>query len=265
MINLRSKSIGIFLFTLFFLTQLVCAEDNPPEQPPECLQCGTWQGLDGQILVINDNQIIIPGCGVFDYTIEESSVLQGKHKLLMSLEQSKESFLCTAKKGEAWTLDMEISGHMKDDSIAELNLRRGKSTTPVLWLYCWNIEREDPCDSGSGTGMSACSSIESSLIYKALSDESTSAYGILMNMKVKKLPSFNAERFSAAVFKFCKESEKNSGFNAWPEAYAYECLSDILKQKFEKFVSWHSCMYKKKNKLSSCKFPSESFDHSRKK
>jgi hypothetical protein len=265
MIFLRYRTIAIFLFGLFLLTQPVCAEDGPSEEQPECLQCGYWQSLNGEIVIINDSQIIIPACGVFDYTIEESKVFQGEHKLSMSLEQTKGSFLCASKKGDAWNLDMVISGHMQDYSTAELNLRQGESTTPILWLSCWNVEREDPCDSGSGAGTSACLLIENSLLYKALSNQIASAYEMLMNKKVRNRPSFNPARFYVTALEFCRKSEKNSGFDAWPEAHASECQYGILKQKYEEFVQWHSCMYEGRGKFSSCKFPTEKFARSRRK
>jgi hypothetical protein len=239
----------------------------------ECLQCGAWQisgsgadGLNGQILIINKKQIMIPGCGVFDYSIEKLKVSSssGNPILVMLLQQRKESFLCLGNDGDTWTLDMEVSCHMKDDSIAEFNLRRGQSEKPTLSLTCWNMEREDPCESGSGIGSSVCNLIENSLIYKALSDQVARSYGMLMDLKVKKSPSFNAARFYATVLDFCIKSEKESGFDAWPMAHAYGCESFILQKKYEEFLSWDLCMHNKKNNLSSCKFPNEVFDRSQK-
>ncbi len=132
----------------------------------ECLQCGAWQiiggpDLGGGSLVINEKTIIIPFYGVFDYSIKQLEVSSGNPVLVMLLQQQKEDPFCPGRllkgtDGGALTLEMELSGHFKENSIATFNLREGQSGESSLSLYCWNIEREDPCASGSAIGTSVC-------------------------------------------------------------------------------------------------------------
>jgi hypothetical protein len=178
----------------------------------------------------------------------------------MLLKQQKTSFLCNNGDEKNWYLEADVSGHFQEGGTATFKLRKSKSAEPTLWLYGWNIDREDPCDAGSAYGTIACLSIENSIVYSMLSDHVERAFGLLMNIKVKKLPDFNAARFSAIVDEFCTERERESGGGSWPHAWAISCQLGIMQKKYEEFLSWRSCMEKHENKLSLCKFPNESFD-----
>jgi hypothetical protein len=81
----------------------------------------------------------------------------------------------------------------------------------------------------------------------------------MQNKTSPKMPTFNAPRFSATVWKFCEDREKNSGGGSWPVAWALTCQHGILQGKLEEFVKWHNCLEAKKYNLSLCKFPTENF------
>lgn len=250
--------------------------DNPEavvakSKPLECPQCGAWQvslstveGLEGNIILVDDKRIVIPGCGTFGYIIRQSTVkpdyTKYNYKLSMSLTQWKASFLCERKDDDEWEMDIEVSGHFHEGGMASFRLRRNSYSKERMSLDVWSIEREDPCGAGSGRGSAACMAIANAQLFKALSIRSERAFLMLSENKTsKKMPSFNAARFSAVVWKFCENREKNSGGGAWPYAWALSCQHGILNDKFEEFAKWRDCMERKKYKLPLCKFPSENF------
>jgi uncharacterized protein len=238
-------------------------------KPLKCAQCGVWQDVDIGIFVIDDKRIIIPGCGVFDYNIEKYVSKACSHakecytyKVSMLLKQTKTSLLCNNGDEKDWYLEADVSGHFQQGGTAEFILRKSKSDKPELFLSGWNIDREDPCDAGSGIGSSICNAIETSHVYRTLSNNVENAYSLLINAEEQKLPDFNVARFSASVYQFCMERERLSGANAWPKAWALDCQMGIMEEKYKEFVAWQTCMGKNENKLKSCKFPDESFDRS---
>jgi hypothetical protein len=222
-------------------------------------------GLIGEIVIVNNRQIVIPGCGTFDYEIKQSSKNQEEnhvtYNLSMALTQRKESFLCRSKDNIDWVLEMEVSGHFKEGGTADFTLRRSKEKQAVLYLSAWNMDREDPCDSGSGHGSSACLSIENALLFKALAMKAESAYE---KSSVKKLPLFSAERFSAIVWKFCEHRERDSGGGEWPVAWALSCQNGILQDKYQEFETWSRCVENQGKKHNVCKYPDERFVRSSK-
>jgi uncharacterized protein YecT (DUF1311 family) len=206
-------------------------------KPLKCPQCGIWQVGEVDILFIDDNRIVIPGCGVFVYKTNTSvSTPEGEdrhtYKISMLLTQKKTSFLCDTGDDKEWYLEAEVTGHFHEGGTADFILRKGKSAEPTLFLNGWNMDREDPCDAGSAYGSIACVSTEESLVYKGLSDGVAKAYELIMNIQVKKIPDFNAARFSATVDQFCTERERESGFGSWPRAYALGCKLGIVQKKY---------------------------------
>ncbi|MEK9179020.1 MAG: hypothetical protein AAB893_00955 [Patescibacteria group bacterium] len=240
-------------------------------EPLECPHCGAWQisgstvaGLEGDIILVEDERIVIPGCGVFGYEIMQSTVkpryTKYNYKLSLLLTQWTASFLCGRKDGDKWEMTIEVSGHFQDGGTASFSLRRDSDSKEMISLDAWNMGREDPCGAGSGYGTTACIVIANTQLFKALSVSAERAFLILLGNKTsKKMPSFNAARFSAGVWKFCENREKNSGGGSWPAAWALSCQRGILHDKLEEFAKWRDCMEKKKYNISLCKFPTENF------
>lgn len=240
-------------------------------KPLNCPQCGVWQGgsseVDG-IFVIERNRIILPGCEVFSYKTVKSKVLPERedrhtYEVSLRLNQEKESFLCPRGKNDNWNLEANIDGHFQEGGTGSFILHRNKSAKPLLEFYGWNIDRENPCDAGSGSGTTACISDELSLVYQALARLAEYSYEQLMNVNIKKLPDFNPARFSATVDHFCTEREKESGGGSWPHAWALDCKLGFVKDKRQEFIEWKACMEKNENKVSACIFPTEDFDRTK--
>jgi|GEM_PF-1130993 len=245
---------------------------DPTKKAPRalrCPQCGVWEvASDGKLLIIDQERIIYPGCGEFTYKTERMAPKleredRYEYQVSMLLEQVKMSFLCSKEmnEGNDWYLEATIQGHFREGSEGSFELRKKKTGEEVtLSLYGWNMDREDPCDAGSGHGSAWCAAIEQSHIYGSLSNRAQEAYYLLLGSKAGKLPEFNVARFSAVVNQFCTEYHKESGGGAWPHAWAASCTNAILNRKYNEFVAWQSCMEKNENKLASCKFPDETFD-----
>jgi len=240
-------------------------------KPLDCPQCGVWQGgsseIDG-IFVIERNRIIIPGCGVFTYkTVKAKAVPEREdrytYEISMRLTQTKKSFLCPQRNNDDWHLEANIDGHFQEGGTGSFELRRSKSAKPILYFGGWNMDREDPCDAGSGSGASACSSDEVSLVYQALTRQTEKAYEQAINANIKGLPDFNAARFSATIDQFCTEREKESGGGSWPTAWALSCKLGFLKDKHQEFGAWNACLEKNENMIPACKFPTENFDRTK--
>lgn len=235
----------------------------------KCPQCGIWEvANDGKLLIIDEKRIIYPGCGEFTYKTQKITLKleredRYEYEVSMLLKQVKTSFLCNKEKDEGndWYLEATVQGHFREGSIGSFALRKKKaSEEATLWLRGWNMDREDPCDSGSGHGAAWCAEIEQSHIYGSLSNKAQEAYYLLLDSNAGKLPEFNAARFSAVVGQFCTEYHKESGGGSWPHAWAAGCQNAILNKKYDEFVAWQSCMEKNENKSASCKFPDENFD-----
>lgn len=254
------------------------AQETSRPGPLACPQCGLWQvsgasggELVGEIVVVDDKRVIIPGCGDFEYMIARSTATPQPHDrydydLSLSMTMRKPSFLCEAADDSAWRLDVRVSGHFREGGTADFSVRPTAAAEPILSLTGWNMDREDPCAAGSGMGTGACMEIANAILYKALSARAKSAYQILIGTTpAKPLPSFNAERFSATIAKFCTHREKHSGGGAWPTTWASVCEADFLSAKFKEFVAWHTCAQKelkaqKASVRAKCKFPGEYFD-----
>lgn len=246
--------------------------DDPTKKAPgplKCPQCGIWEVRgDGKLLIIDQERIIYPGCGEFTYKTERMAPKleredRYEYQVSMRLEQVKMSFLCSTEMNERndWYLEARIQGHFREASEGSFELRKKKTGEEItLSLNGWNMDREDPCDSGSGHGSAWCAVIEQSHIYGSLSNRAREAYYLLLDSKAGKLQEFNVARFSAIVNQFCTEYHKESGGGAWPHAWAAGCTNAILNRKYDEFVAWQSCMEKNENKLASCKFPDETFD-----
>lgn len=218
------------------------------DKPLKCPQCGLWQlsrsfptGFEGDIVFVDEHQIIIPACGAFDYKIENSkAIAQGqdryKYDLTLILTQQKKSFVCFPENGNDWKMDITVEGHFREGGTANIVLRKHKTEKPTLELDGWNINREDPCDSGSGSGTAACLMIKGALLYKVLSIKAERAYHeVMQNKLLPRTPSFNASLFSATVLIFCEKKEKESGGGSWPVAWSYSCQNRILEAKLKEF------------------------------
>jgi hypothetical protein len=246
------------------------------KKPLECPQCGLWDVGDAgyaEMLFIDNNRIVIPGCGSFDYKTEQivstpKARDRNPYKVSLQLIQKRKSFLCDPgkeKNGQNWHLEAEVDGHFQEGGTASFMLRKDKSARPTLWLSGWNMDRENPCDAGSAYGSIACFSNEETHVYRALSQHAEWAYKLFINRKVRKLPDFNAARFSAIVDQFCVDRERDSGGGSWPHAWASNCQLEIMKKKYKEFVLWEACMEKTGDQFASCRFPNESFNRSAKK
>jgi hypothetical protein len=222
-------------------------------------------GLVGDIVSIDNHQIIIPECGVFKYEVEKSKTTverEDRYIYDLSLLLSPKilmSLFCNEDSGDTWKMDVTVRGFGSADFV----LSKRKETQPTLWLVGWNIDREGHCEWGGGEDTARCLFINERLAYKILSIKVEQAYQELLKDNLsQKLPIFNAVRFSTIVSRFCENKEKDSGGASWPYAWAYTCQNRILEAKVKEFSSWKDCMGKNENKLKSCKFPDESFDRS---
>jgi hypothetical protein len=275
---MKSLCITLLVFFLFVLPSYSenLPNDTPPQddkviskaEPLSCPHCGVWQDEWFGIFVIDEKRIIIPGCGIFEYDdvdissdVRHERINHHNYKITMRLKQQKTSFLCDNGDDKIWYLQADISGHFQEGGTGSFKISNWRSGEPVkIWLGGWNIDREDPCDAGSGRGTASCFRIETSHVYNALARAVESAYQLLTNIKTKKLPDFNVARFSVVVDKFCAERERESGGGSWPAAHAFSCQHEIMKKKYDEFVSWRSCVEKNQNKLKLCRFPSERFN-----
>lgn len=244
-------------------------------KPLKCPQCGLWQlsssdpsGLEGDIIFVDGHQIVIPACGVFSYKIENSKAIvqredRYEYDLTLILTQQNNTQLCFPENDNAWKMEIKVNGHFQEGGTADFLLRKNKTEKPTLELSGWNINREDPCDAGSGSGTAACLMIKGALLYKMLSIKAERAYQkLLQNKSVIKIPSFNVALFSATVSNFCENKEKESGGGSWPVAWSYSCYNRILESKLKEFSTWDACNEEKQGKHKTCKLPSENFDKS---
>jgi len=247
---------------------------SPPKPMPlKCPQCGFWHissssvGLEGNIMFVDEENILIPSCGNFSYEVKSSDVRNDgrsdKHTytLNMTLRQWNTSIFCHNSSALPWNMTATISGHFKEGGMGDFTLRRPNETSNHLFITGWNSQRENPCDAGSGFGSAACARIANARLFKALSTEASDAYSILLNQpRRKKVPSFNPAWFAADVLAHCSLREKESGGGSWPYALALACQGEILVNKLEEFRGWRSCIDHAKVDLLTCPFPSEKFD-----
>lgn len=236
-------------------------------KPLKCPQCGMWKlsysepgGLVGDSIFIDDHQVVIPGCGVFSYTVKQLKTTVEREddyiydlSLLLSPQGEILPF-CKEGEGDTWTMDINIGNR----GSADLLLRKGRAKNPTLQLVGWS---DNPCEYGTGEGTAVCLSIRERHTYRILSIKAEEAYKKLLESNPSKnLPDFNIARFSAVVAKFCENKEKDRGSPSWSYAWAYTCQIRILGAKLKEFSDWMECMEKNKNKHGVCKFPTESFD-----
>ena len=274
---MRSLCVVICIVFLFGLPTF--AENLPPipsqernavlkSKPLKCPQCGIWKlsysepdGLVGDSIFIDDHQVVIPGCGVFSYTVKQLKTTVEREddyiydvSLLLSPQKVEISLLCNEGEGDTRTMDINIGSR----GSADLVLSKDKAKNPTLSLVGWS---DNPCEYGTGEGTAVCLSIKERLTYRILSIKAEQAYKKLLESNPSKnLPNFNAARFSAVVSRFCENKEKDRGSPSWSYAWACTCQNRILEAKLKEFSTWMDCMEKNKNKHGVCKFPTESFD-----
>lgn len=249
-------------------------QTNTPPKPIQlkCPQCGFWHvnsssdGLEGDIIIIDEENISIPNCGNFTYEVESLNVRTGdrpkwnEYKIGMTLRQRNLSALCNDTLNLPWHMTASITGHFHEGGIGNFVLQRIKNTD-FIFISGWNSDREDPCGAGSGLGTVACMSIANARLFKALSIEVNNAYSILLaQQRRRKLPQFNPALFSADVLAHCTELNKESGGGSWPYAWALSCKKDLLFRKLNEFKEWRSCTQNRKFGSVACSFPSEKFD-----
>lgn len=245
----------------------------PKPMPLKCPQCGFWHvssssvGLEGDIIIVDEENISIPNCGNFSYEVNSSDVRnEGRpdrhtYTLNMALRQWNASAICRSTSALPWNMNASISGHFQEGGKGDFVLRRPNETSAHLSVTGWNSQRENPCDAGSGFGATACARIANARLFKALSIEVSDAYSILLSQpRRKKVPSFNPAWFAADVLAHCSLREKESGGGSWPYAWALVCQSEILIKKLEEFREWRNCIHQGKVDLVTCPFPSEKFD-----
>lgn len=231
-----------------------------------CPQCGLWritsaqiEGFVGEAILIDENNISIPGCGTFSYTvIPNAERAKGDryytYKLSIPLKQNSESFLCERRGLDDWNLDIIVSGWFAEGGRADFSLRRGTAKDKVLEMRGWNKEREDPCDNGSNMATADCLALNRALLLKLLANAS------LEKKSTNKPSSFNFTRFASSVKAYCEVNEEI----AWS---VVGCENDILAMKYEEFRTWKSCVTQsliKGTPKGKCKYPNEAFNRKQK-
>lgn len=247
--------------------------NTPPKPIPlKCPQCGFWHvssssdGLEGDIIIIDEENISIPNCGNFSYEVKSSNVRIGdrpngnKYTMGLTLHQWNSSALCDDTLNLPWHMTATITGHFHEGGIGNFVLQRTENTD-FIFISGWNSDREDPCGAGSGFGTVACMSIANARLFKALSIEVANAYSILITQpRRKRSPHFNPAFFSADVLAHCTIQNKESGGGSWPYAWALTCQKELLFRKLNEFKEWRSCIRNRKLGSAACTFPSEKFD-----
>jgi len=276
-------------FVLALLVGHAYADEPATAKPLACPQCGLWQissasaaGVAGEIAVIEGSRLIIPSCGIFDYETEKTTVTprpsspqpnnRYTYEISLRMTMRKPGGVCGWRTVTDWQLEGEVSGHFHEGGVAEFTVKQKRDD--VLSFRAWNVNREDPCASGSGFGSGDCSAVGNGLLYKALAAETRTTYELARNIKPsRRPPSFNAARFAVTVATYCQEREKGSGGGSWPTAWALSCENEILSGKLREVTAWNACTQArfsgadtgtaKQAKPAPCSFTGERFDRTR--
>lgn len=245
-------------------------------QPLECPQCGTWDvihgtpfGAAGNQIVVSAERIVIPTCGEFVYSVEKKTSKQEdpglyRYLLTLGLRPMLMSPLCGTDEQTNLRADVEISaGYRKDGSVGNFKIYPGGASAPSVEVSAWNMDRDDPCATGSSGGSAACMQIANARLYSELAHE---AYGNATMVKKDQhrqpMLNFNPARFAAATLEFCVHRERNNGGGNWPYVWALGCQASLFQTKLGELRSWKACQSKMPR--GRCVAPKENIDRSAK-
>lgn len=257
------RTLALALLSLC-LTQAARSEET---EPLDCPHCGTWaihlaspSGYVGEEMVVSATQVSLPGCGEFDAELKNQQItVQGQHrsyKVTLALKPRGATRLCEAGDQARLRLEAVISvGYRADGSLGDFNVYSDKSPQPLYGAMGWNYARYDPCASGSAYGSNACLLLSNARLIKTLAYESVSVFSGNPSGNP-----FNAARYAAATFDFCRVRERGRGGGGWPTVWALDCQHARLQTKLDELRAWNDC--RSQPKPSACKAPDESFDKS---
>ena len=265
-------------FLLALISSSASGQDNFSSKPLDCPHCGNWlissssiNSFIGDFVLADEGQFVIQGCGAFVYNnaaIKSKAVSENKfeYNFKTSFVGHNSSLgvssLCGGK-DKSWSpteliLTMNIYAHFLDGGYADFYLSRNGIAQPILAFRAWNINREDPCGSGSGFGTGDCISIGNAELRKTLWSMVDSSEDLLLAINSSKQPKrFNLTRFMNKAIIYCNNREKDSGGGHWPATWALNCIGEQMTAKINEFHHWKTCIKLKPNALS-CQFPNDS-------
>ena len=223
--------------------------EPPPErtsQPASCPLCGAWRinhsnrpSLLGEEVMITSTKIKIPLCGTFDYEVTEQLTSP-------IAARSKDAGAFCPSKTERWQertiqLEVRLSGHLRQDSVADFVVHGTDIQQEFIRFSAWNMERENPCDSGSGPASLSCMLMDNAKLLKLLSLEVRDLPPSKTRSR-KSLQPFSATRFADSALHQCRRREADSGGGPWPEVHAQSCLFERIYEKFREIQEWRECM-----------------------
>lgn len=244
------------------------AADPVPAPPLACPQCGHWElagashGMTGEWMAIRPDRVDFPALGWFcARTIEQSVKDEGRgrrgYRVVLELTPRTDDCATPGGQGLRMQVDVDAGGNV-EGSHARMRIRRGAE--PVFDGEAWNVDREDPCDSGSNTAFIACHDMDHARLYKQLSLE---AYGIRRSLAGNAAASFarrfSPDRFVDDVERFCDRQGSLRGAGSGATLVSKQCQVERMAAKLRELEAWQACMRKGER---ACTTPDQRFDTS---
>ncbi len=244
-----------------------------PTPALECPQCGSWQinwanpsGVVGERITVGTDSVEFPACGRFHVNSLQTSasispVGYRSYRVMVLLQPFLAEGKCSTPPDSMLSMEVEIGvGYNRDGGRAQFSIYKSNVATPVVTAEAWNFERDNPCDSGSGSGSVACLQIANARTYKLFATEVYRAHTELAPRESAALSRrLNPATFAATTLAFCIKREEERGFGSWPYAWALTCQSERLQQKMTELRTWRACL---ESKSAGCSVPTSIFDQS---
>lgn len=214
----------------------------------------------GSVIKIQDGRFWIPFCGlmIMDPVPDEEKsgrtdkTMKASVRFVPEMMYLGPSF-CRKFKHKEMNASLAYSENVGSETI-DLSVY-DEQQKAVLNISFWNMEKNEPGETGSGYGSSFAVYMDLKILKHVFTYEiANGLWNLPKYQQDKYSEAFNLSRFTQKAKKFCDKKEAKSGGGHWPAVWQQACLYQQLDAKLNTLLTWQECSHNKKTK---CIYPNE--------